>query len=60
MADHADAVTAADDVEAARELLESSQQLRGDLLEAVGRLDSYIEQLRTVVPADEESGREPA
>lgn len=32
----------------ARELLESSQRLRDDLLGAVGKLDSYIEQLRAV------------
>ncbi|MGZ0147129.1 hypothetical protein ACXJJ3_08665 [Kribbella sp. WER1] len=33
----------------------SSQYLREDLLEAVGKLDSYIEQLRAVVPPGEAS-----
>lgn len=46
-------MTTAEDVAAARELLESSQRLRGDLLEAVGRLDAYIGQLRDVVPQTE-------
>lgn len=36
----------------ARELLESSQRLRDDLLGAVGKLNSYIEQLREVVTGD--------
>lgn len=50
---------AEDDVAAARELLQSSEQLRGELLEAVGKLDSYIEQLRSVVPpASEEPAHE--
>lgn len=37
----------------AAELLESSQRLRDDLLGAVGKLDSYIEQLREVVVRDD-------
>jgi hypothetical protein len=40
----------------AKELLESSQRLRDDLLGAVGKLDSYIEQLREVVTGDDEPG----
>lgn len=40
-----------EDVEKAAELLESSQRLREDLLGAVGKLDSYIEQLRAMVPS---------
>jgi hypothetical protein len=37
-------VTTEDDV--ARDLLASSQQLRDELVAAVAKLDSYIEQLR--------------
>lgn len=34
----------------ARDLLDSSERLRADLLSAVGKLDSYIEQLKAVMP----------
>jgi hypothetical protein len=34
----------------ARELLVTSEQLRSDLLSAVAKLDSYIEQLKAVMP----------
>lgn len=34
----------------ARDLLSSSERLRADLLTAVAKLDSYIEQLRAVAP----------
>ncbi|MFF1820406.1 hypothetical protein ACFVWG_24080 [Kribbella sp. NPDC058245] len=37
------------DVAEVKDLLDSSQKLREDLLGAVGKLDSYIEQLRQVV-----------
>lgn len=47
-----DAPTTAE-VQQAKELLESSQRLRQDLMGAVGKLDSYIEQLREVVPSTE-------
>jgi hypothetical protein len=40
----------------ARELLESSRRLRDDLLGAVGKLDSYIEQLREVTGDEPHSG----
>lgn len=36
----------------ARELLVTSEQLRVDLLSAVAKLDSYIEQLKAVMPHD--------
>lgn len=34
----------------AAELLQSSEKLRSDLLTAVAKLDSYIEQLKAVMP----------
>lgn len=37
----------------ARDLLTSSERLRSDLLTAVAKLDSYIEQLKAVTPATE-------
>lgn len=43
------------DVAEVKDLLDSSQKLREDLLGAVGKLDSYIEQLRRVV----DTGGEP-
>ncbi|GAB3952587.1 hypothetical protein GCM10029976_091080 [Kribbella albertanoniae] len=42
-----------DEIANAKALLASSQALREDLLGAVGKLDSYIEQLREVVPPAE-------
>lgn len=47
-----------DDVEKARELLASSEKLRNDLLVAAGKLDSYIEQLKAVLPGGEVDGAE--
>lgn len=47
-----------DDVATAAELLNSSEQLRSDLLSAVAKLDSYIEQLRAVMPNKPETPRE--
>jgi len=44
-----------EEVQDAKDLLDSSQRLRDDLLGAVGKLDSYIEQLREVVAADNDS-----
>lgn len=41
------------DVAEAHDLLESSRQLREELLGAVGKLDSYIEQLRAVTGDDQ-------
>lgn len=41
------------EVAEAKDLLDSSQKLRDDLLGAVGKLDSYIEQLREVVASDD-------
>lgn len=38
------------DTNRARDLLNSSERLRADLLSAVGKLDSYIEQLKAVMP----------
>lgn len=38
------------DVVKARELLDSSERLRSDLLTAVAKLDSYIEQLKEAMP----------
>lgn len=38
------------DLDRAKELLESSQRLRENLLGAVGKLDSYIEQLKDALP----------
>lgn len=35
----------------ARELLLTSEQLRSDLLTAVAKLDSYIEQLKALTPS---------
>lgn len=43
------------DVASARDLLTSSEQLRSDLVEAVGKLDSYIEQLKAVMPSKPEA-----
>ncbi len=40
----------------ARELLDSSESLRSDLLAAVGKLDAYIEQLKAVMPSRPEAG----
>ena len=48
-----------DDVVAARELLNSSERLRSDLLTAVAKLDPYIEQLRAVVPSKPGANDEP-
>ena len=39
-----------DDGASARDLLDSSERLRTDLLAAVSKLDTYIEQLRAVMP----------
>jgi len=39
-----------EDVAAARELLDSSERLRSDLVSAVAKLDSYIEQLKAAMP----------
>jgi hypothetical protein len=43
----------AEEIANAKDLLASSQRLRDDLIGAVGKLDSYIEQLRAVVPPAE-------
>lgn len=37
----------------ARELLESSEHLRSDLLTAVAKLDAYIDELKAVMSARE-------
>jgi len=39
------------DVTSARELLASSERIRSDLVSAVAKLDSYIEQLKAVMPS---------
>lgn len=44
--------TRPDDATSARELLDSSEQLRGELADAVVRLDAYIEQLRDALPQE--------
>lgn len=41
------------DPEKARDLLRSSEALRSDLLTAVAKLDSYIEQLKAAMPSTE-------
>lgn len=46
-----------DEIAKAQELLLSSQALRDDLLGAVGKLDSYIEQLRAMVVNPAEGDR---
>jgi hypothetical protein len=43
----------------ARELLDSSERLRADLLSAVAKLDSYIEQLKAATPSTPETPYEP-
>jgi hypothetical protein len=45
------------DAASARELLESSEKLRGDLLTAVLKLDAYIEQLRDAMPQESADGQ---
>lgn len=47
------------DTASARELLSSSERLRADLLSAVAKLDSYIEQLKAVMPTKTETPNEP-
>lgn len=42
----------------ARDLLKSSEQLRADLLTAVAKLDSYIEQLKAATPPATETADE--
>lgn len=46
-----------DDVVAARDLLNSSEQLRSDLVSAVAKLDSYIEQLKAAMPTKPEGDK---
>lgn len=48
-----------DDVASARDLLASSESLRTDLLTAVAKLDSYIEQLKAVMPTKTGTPDEP-
>lgn len=47
------------DVASARDLLNSSESLRSDLLTAVAKLDSYIEQLKAVMPHTPGASDEP-
>jgi hypothetical protein len=47
-------VTAPDTEETRTELLDSSRRLRDELLAAVGKLDSYIEQLRATADVEDE------
>jgi hypothetical protein len=47
-------VTAPDTEDTRTELLDSSQRLRDELLTAVAKLDSYIEQLRATADVEEE------
>jgi uncharacterized coiled-coil protein SlyX len=42
----------------ARELLISSERLRSDLVTAVAKLDSYIEQLKAVMPNKSEAAND--
>ena len=48
-----------DDIAAARDLLNSSERLRADLLSAVAKLDSYIEQLKAITPNRPGASDEP-
>jgi len=47
-------------VATARELLDSSERLRSDLVSAVAKLDSYIEQLKAVMPPKPEATTDDA